>query len=659
MKKINLDSDQEKLMKILKTIPIDGEDEHYVFLITGTAGSGKTSLISEAYNELSRYDEIIVASLTGKACQVLRTKGVGEARTIQSFLFGKPRISIKISSTVKLKIKDMLPEQIVTAFQEWNSVKVDLKTYKKRLFIFDEASMIIDVESGSRNKLSQLDEIYKKINNSKGPWHILMVGDRNQLPPPVSPRPEDKPVYSEALSKDYWSNKREITKVLHFNLENSHRQDKQSNIYKFINTLRDGEDHEPYVDRESVSINNVDDDVGYQKVADYLEEDITSAYFISSTNYGMYRANKQIRAMLGKAPEKATDYYKGEAKITKGDLLLVSETNYFHSLDLFNGDPLKVVSEPNYEKVETITVEAYPGELIKYIEKAKTNAEIKAMASEFSSKKELQEYKRDRAVFYKDSFTQFPDWFTTIDKVTRELHFLKIKVEHLVEGRRSFDINLLLNSITLPEVGNSKAMDLEEEIINLCIMQRILEEHNTEDEGPDNKNSKKTLEEKLKEDKRANAVWASWGYAGTCHKAQGSEWDHVVVDLNYSDMFEANWVYTAFTRALKSLTILSFDQRQKGFKASNENIEEVDDLDKFLNDIDGYEGVEGTPLEKSDSRESPFDVLKNLKPWNKGQENKGQQCDHIWELVDYGEPQQLKCQNCSRTFYSSDPNAPF
>ena len=109
----------------------------------------------------------------------------------------------------------------------------------------------------------------------------------------------------------------------------------------------------------------------------------------------------------------------------------------------------------------------------------------------------------------------------------------------------------------------------------------------------------------------------------------------------------------------KSLTILSFDQRQKGFKASNENIEEVDDLDKFLNDIDGYEGVEGTPLEKSDSRESPFDVLKNLKPWNKGQENKGQQCDHIWELVDYGEPQQLKCQNCSRTFYSSDPNAPF
>ena len=69
-------------------------------------------------------------------------------------------------------------------------MKADL--FKDRLFIFDEASMIIDVPSGSRiyrettNTESQLDKIIRKIRNSNGKWHIVMVGDKNQLEPPVS-----------------------------------------------------------------------------------------------------------------------------------------------------------------------------------------------------------------------------------------------------------------------------------------------------------------------------------------------------------------------------------------------------------------------------------------------------------------------------------------
>lgn len=51
-------------------------------------------------------------------------------------------------------------------------------------------------------------------------------------------------------------------------------------------------------------------------------------------------------------------------------------------------------------------------------------------------------------------------------------------------------------------------------------------------------------------------VLADYGYALTCHKAQGSEWDRigVVVEAGAFDM--KPWIYTAITRAKKSCMIL-------------------------------------------------------------------------------------------------------
>jgi exodeoxyribonuclease-5 len=49
-----------------------------------------------------------------------------------------------------------------------------------------------------------------------------------------------------------------------------------------------------------------------------------------------------------------------------------------------------------------------------------------------------------------------------------------------------------------------------------------------------------------------------FGYALTCHKAQGSQWDHVFV-YDESRAFRADgkrWLYTAITRAAKKLTVL-------------------------------------------------------------------------------------------------------
>ena len=50
-----------------------------------------------------------------------------------------------------------------------------------------------------------------------------------------------------------------------------------------------------------------------------------------------------------------------------------------------------------------------------------------------------------------------------------------------------------------------------------------------------------------------------WGYAITCHKSQGSQWENVIVyddGLGRTVEDRARWLYTAITRAEWGLVIL-------------------------------------------------------------------------------------------------------
>jgi exodeoxyribonuclease-5 len=54
-------------------------------------------------------------------------------------------------------------------------------------------------------------------------------------------------------------------------------------------------------------------------------------------------------------------------------------------------------------------------------------------------------------------------------------------------------------------------------------------------------------------------VETTWGYAITCHKAQGSQWENVVVyddGLGRTAADRARWLYTAITRAERGLVVL-------------------------------------------------------------------------------------------------------
>lgn len=71
----------------------------------------------------------------------------------------------------------------------------------------------------------------------------------------------------------------------------------------------------------------------------------------------------------------------------------------------------------------------------------------------------------------------------------------------------------------------------------------------------------RALSEALRQDPYFNAVRAKFGYAVTCHKAQGGEWDAVVVlcpalkDPRHDEAYR--WLYTALTRARSRLFLVN------------------------------------------------------------------------------------------------------
>ena len=54
-----------------------------------------------------------------------------------------------------------------------------------------------------------------------------------------------------------------------------------------------------------------------------------------------------------------------------------------------------------------------------------------------------------------------------------------------------------------------------------------------------------------------NALQVKYGYAITCHKAQGGEWDAVVLDVPVNVGDDVRWLYTAVTRARGEVRLLN------------------------------------------------------------------------------------------------------
>ena len=192
-------------------------------------------------------------------------------------------------------------------------------------------------------------------------------------------------------------------------------------------------------------------------------------------------------------------YSSNSEKIVPGELLIISQNNYSYPEELFNGTIVRVLECDSDDNVEKRKVSFYTSE-----KDVNGNAIIKEM----------------------------------------ELAFRTIKIE--TPTHNQIDCVLLDSFVTDSSCNLTRDYH---QALRVDFNNRMSK--NNIARGSDSYNSHQ------KTDKYLNAVICKYGYAITCHKAQGGEWDNVFVDMNSIQGKQTSgyfrWVYTAITRSIKGL----------------------------------------------------------------------------------------------------------
>ena len=111
------------------------------------------------------------------------------------------------------------------------------------------------------------------------------------------------------------------------------------------------------------------------------------------------------------------------------------------------------------------------------------------------------------------------------------------------------DVKIMLNTLT----SESPSLTREE---SERLFNAVWEDY------PTIRSKRKRMEE-LRKNPYYNALQVKYGYAVTCHKAQGGEWKRVFIDQGYisEEMINPDyyrWLYTAFTRASEKLHLVNW-----------------------------------------------------------------------------------------------------
>ncbi len=129
--------------------------------------------------------------------------------------------------------------------------------------------------------------------------------------------------------------------------------------------------------------------------------------------------------------------------------------------------------------------------------------------------------------------------------------FRRVKVKNLFDG--SISVLLLMESLLDSATQNVSASEQTELFRDFAIRMH--------QKGIKQKRDSELFREQLMKDEYLNALRCMYGYAVTCHKAQGGEWNNVYLQMPRNltlNPVKGNyqWLYTAITRAKKSLSVV-------------------------------------------------------------------------------------------------------
>jgi ABC-type oligopeptide transport system ATPase subunit len=194
--------------------------ENDIFILTGAAGTGKTTVVKNIVEELSNItDGVVLLAPTNRAAKVLSTKTGILTNTVHSEIYKLQDVKDKQGKVISTKF---IPRISSLFIDEEDGISLQNKNI---IYIVDESSMLSDAAVKDADMISDnglLSDLYSHVKYGTPKNKIIFVGDSYQLPPinysGVAP----------ALDVDY------LTKNISENIE----------VFKLTKILRQAEDSE-------------------------------------------------------------------------------------------------------------------------------------------------------------------------------------------------------------------------------------------------------------------------------------------------------------------------------------------------------------------------------------------------------------------------------
>ena len=469
------------------------KNDNQVLVLRGAAGTGKTTLLKE-----------FIAVLQKEHRSFGLMAPTGRAAHIISEKTGTTASTIHryIYAMEKLRANNLTKDEAENDTLHFSFALKDNAAEKDFVYLVDESSMISDQYSDSELFMFGsgflLSDIFQYIEGRK----IVFIGDYAQLPP-VGMN------FSPALDKNYLTEKFKCG-VVEITLNEVMRQDSKSVLLENVTKLREKIDAKNFVEFKltpgpKFCITETDLLGPYYSLSQKSPSPMGA--IITHTNRIALDYNKRIR-----------EHYFGmnAHMVQEGDLLLIARNNYNYEYELFNGNIVKVIAAQPDDEVEKKTIHIKLG--------------------------------RDK---YKEV----------------DLHFRNVTFAFRYKGEPvTLSVKILDNFLNEPEsqldgdVLRAMIIDFEERLpseikTNLYGIRKYLRTNKAPEIRI--KELAEAYKNHLLKDPYYNAVICKYGYAMTCHKAQGGEWKNIFVDLfrfggnRNEDYFR--WAYTALTRSSSNL----------------------------------------------------------------------------------------------------------
>lgn len=432
---------------------LDSNLERAAYLLTGSAGTGKTFLINLFTKILKRHGyKVILLAPTGRAAKVITRRTRRHAFTIHHHIYS--------------------PQE--NAFGQLAFTLKNNKEASKTVYIIDEASMIGNRSDGSsaRGLLSDLLEyVYRQDPDRK----LILVGDPVQLPPVGY---ADSPALDPQILQTVG-----IFDLYKAHLSEVKRQLVDSGILENAVLIRDA-----YLAADPAGLNlDVGRDVqplenGYEGLEIYMgyheEGNPDRVVFITYSNYQATRVNQAIRHHL----------WGSEEILLPSDMLMVVRNNYSW------GDSKRLPFLANGEMGTVRTV-------------------------------------------YKETYEE-----------RYGLRWMDAEIE-FIDNRGDA---ILIECKLVLDLLQDKRPQLPQEV-----MQMLTQAREQEYAGL----SPSQARQLMRTDPYVNALQVKYGYAITGHKAQGGQWENVLIgfepDYGQNPMAYIRWSYTVFTRAEERVFLLN------------------------------------------------------------------------------------------------------